>query len=327
MKLGKVQENVLKRSILKKIDCKRSEVLIGAGVGEDCACLQLEPDEAFVISSNPVTGAFEDIGLYAAIATTNDIASSGAEPVGIMVTALLPADTTEEDIKKIMSELSAKCRELNIEIMGGHTELTGAVTKPILSITGVGKVKKDAFLSTSQAKPGDDVVITKWIGLEGTSIIAKEKEEELLKRFPSRMIYEAQNFDRLLSVIPEAATAVKSGVTAMHDISKGGVFGGLWELAESSGVGLTIELRKIPVKQETIEISNFYDINPYELISGGSMLMTTEDGNRLVLALKEAGIEAAIIGKCTDSNDRVLINGEMRRFLEPAKADELFSVL
>ncbi len=327
MKLGKVPENVLKRSILKKIVCKRSEVLTGAGVGEDCACLQLGEDEVFVMSTDPITGATEDMGLYAVAATANDLASGGAEPIGIMVTALLPPETTEEDIKSIMDELSQACQTLNIEIIGGHTEITDAVNRAVLSITGVGRAKKGAFLATSGAKPGDDVVITKWIGLEGTSIIAKAKEQELITKFPSRMIYEAKNFDKFLSVIPEAATAVKSGVTAMHDVTEGGVFGGLWELAESSGVGLTIDLRKIPVKQETIEISNFFDINPYELISGGSMLMTSKDGNRLVLSLKEAGIEASVIGKCTDNNDRVLINGEMRRFLEPPKTDELFKVL
>ena len=327
MKIGKVPENVLKRSILKKIDNKRSEVLIGAGVGEDCAYLQLKEDEVFVLSTDPITGAKEDIGLYAIMVSANDIASAGAEPVGVMVTALLPEETTEEDIKKIMDDLSASCKEINIQIMGGHTEITDVVNKPVLSITAVGKVKKDKMVVTSGAKPGDDVVLTKWIGLEGTSIIAKEKEDELLKKFPSRYVYDAKNFDKYLSVVPEAATAVKSGVTAMHDVTEGGIFGGLWELAESSGVGLVIDLRKIPVKQETIEICNYFDINPYELISSGAMLMTSEDGNKLVLDLAKEGIEAAIIGKCTDNNDRVLINGENKRFLEPPKTDELYKVI
>ena len=142
-------------------------------------------------------------------------------------------------------------------------------------------------MKTGGAKPGDDVVITKWIGIEGTTILANEHEEELLKRFPSRMIYEAKNFDQYLSVIPEAALAVKSGVTAMHDVTEGGIMGALWELAESSGVGLEIDLKKIPVKQETIEICNYFDINPYHLISSGSMLMTTKDSTKLCQVLKK----------------------------------------
>lgn len=327
MNIGKIPENVLKRTILKQINVQRSEVLVGAGVGEDCAVLALEKDEVFVLSADPITGTTKDIGKLAVNVTANDLASAGAEPVGILVTALLPSDTTEEDIKDIMAGISKEAEPLKLQVIGGHTEITQAVNQPILSITGVGKAKKDAVLKTGGANPGDDVVVTKWIGLEGTSIIAKEKEADLLKKFPLKMVEDAKCFDRFLSVVPEAAVAVSSGVTAMHDVTEGGIFGALWELAESGGVGLEIDLRSIPVKQETIEICNFYDINPYELISSGSMLMTTKDGNNLTAQLKKAGICATVVGKCTNSNDRVLINGENKRFLEPPKTDELYKVI
>lgn len=326
MNIGKVPENVLKRSILKKIEVRRSEILIGAGVGEDCAVLALKEDEVFVLSTDPITGTAVDIGSLAVNVTANDLASAGAEPVGLLVTALLPPSTTEEDIKKIMSDIEKVCEPMNIQVMGGHTEITDAVNQPILSITGVGKAKRNCIISTSGARPGDDVVVSKWIGLEGTSILAKEYEAELTKKFPARMIYEAAQYDRFLSVVPEAAPAVKSGVTAMHDVTEGGIFGALWEMAEASHVGLEVELKKIPVKQETIEICNYFDINPYGLISSGSMLMAAPDGNALVMELNKAGIPATVIGKFTDSNDRVLINGENRRFLEPPKTDELYKV-
>ncbi|MBR5896302.1 MAG: AIR synthase family protein [Lachnospiraceae bacterium] len=324
MKTGKVPENVLKRSILKKTGGKRSEVLIGAGVGTDCACVDLGGSEAVFLSSNPVTVFSENTGLYAVHSAVNNIAASGAEPVGILVTELFPTSFEEDDIKALTKDLDEACKTLKIQIMGGHTEITDAVNRPVLSITAVGK---SPFEKKTKARPGDDVVITKWIGLEGTSLIAKAKEKELLKKFPPKLIYDSKNYDRFLSVVPEAATAVKSGVTAMHDVSRGGVFGALWEMAERSGVGLLIDLMKIPVKQETVEICNFFDINPYELLSGGSLLIATEDGNRLVMELAAQGIEAAIIGKCTDNNDRVLVNGEMRRFLEPSKTDELYKVI
>lgn len=326
MNIGKVPENVLKRSILKKIDNRRSEVLIGAGVGEDCAVLALAEDEVFVLSTDPITGTTKDLGNLAIQVTANDLASAGAEPVGVMVTALLPPEIEEADIKTIMEDINAACEPLNMQVIGGHTEVTAVVNQPVISITGIGKAKHGQIVQTAGCKPGNDIVVTKWIGLEGTQILAKEHEAALKEKFPSRMIYEAQNFDKLLSVVPEAATAVKSGVTAMHDVTEGGIFGALWEMAESSGVGLEIELKAIPIKQETIEICNFFDINPYGLISSGSMLMATEDGNKLVAELKKAGIHASIVGKATDSNDRVLINGENRRFLEPPKTDELYKV-
>lgn len=327
MKIGKVPENVLKRSILKQIKTKRAEVLVGAGVGEDCAAIALAPDEVMVLSTDPITGTTKDIGKWAVMVSANDIASSGAEVIGMLVCAMLPPDISEAELKEAMQQIEVSCEELNIQVVGGHTEITDAVTRPILTMTGIGKVKKDRFLTTGGAKPGQDIVITKWIGLEGTSILAKEKEDELLSKFPRHLVDEAKEYDRMMSVIPEAAIAVKSNVSAMHDITEGGVFGALWELAESAGVGLTVDLKKLPIKQATVEICNYYDINPYELMSSGSMLMAVDNGHDLVRALEQEQIHAVVVGKVTDSNDKIVINGEETRFLEPPKTDELYKAL
>ena len=241
MKIGKVPENILKRSILKQIHTKREEVLLGANVGEDCAAVKLAEDEIFVISTDPITGTATDIGNLAIHITMNDLASSGAEPIGVMLTILLPVETKETDLKKIMEQMETACAQVKVQIMGGHTEVTRAVNQPLINVCGVGKVKRGKLISTAGAQPKDDILVSKWIGLEGTSIIAKEKEQELLLRYPGELIKEAQKFDRYLSVLPEAAIAVKSGVSAMHDVTEGGIFGALWELAESSGVGLEID--------------------------------------------------------------------------------------
>lgn len=317
----------MKRSILRQIHTKREEVLLGAAVGEDCAAIQLAEDEVFVLSADPITGTAEDIGYLAVQVTLNDLASAGAEPVGLLLTVLLPTEITEPEIRQMVQQAEKACSRANVQIVGGHTEITTAVTRPVITATGVGKAKKGKLISTSGAKAGMDIVLTKWIGLEGTSILAKEKKTELLSRFPESFILKAQEFDQMISVVPEAAVAVRSGVSAMHDVTEGGIFGALWEMAESSGVGLEIELKKIPVKQETIEICEFFGINPYELISSGSMLMAAADGNRLVMDLKQAGIASCVIGKATEGNDRVICNEEERRFLEPPKTDELYKVL
>lgn len=327
MKIGKIPESVLKRSVFKQIHTTRQEVLLGAGVGEDCAAVKLEEDEMFVISTDPITGTSTDIGNLAVHITLNDLASAGAEPVGVMLTILLPEQAKEPELKKMMGQIEEVCAAANVQIMGGHTEVTRAVNQPLINVCGVGKAKTGKLVSTAGAKAGDDIVITKWIGLEGTSIIAKEKETELLSRYPVQMVETAKKFDQYLSVLPEAAIAVKSGVSAMHDVTEGGIFGALWEMAEASGVGLEIDLKKIPVKQETIEVCEFFGINPYELISSGSMLMAAGDGNMLVRELKKQKIAAAVVGKAAKGNDRVLINEEERRFLEPPKTDELYKVL
>ena len=327
LKVGKVPESVLKRSIFRQIHTRREEILLGAGVGEDCAALKLAPGEIFVISTDPITGTVKDIGNLAIHITLNDLASAGAEPVGVMLTILLPEGSEEQDLKSLMRQMEEGCAAANVQIMGGHTEVTRVVNQPIVSVCGVGKAREEQLVSTGGARPGHDIIITKWIGLEGTSIIAKEKEAELLNRYPCDLVETARNFDKYLSVVPEAAVAVKSGVSAMHDVTEGGIFGALWEMAESSGVGLTIDLKKIPVRQETIEVCEFFGINPYELISSGSMLMASQDGNQLVQDLERAGIPAVVVGKATAGNDRVLLNGEEQRFLEPPKTDELYRVV
>lgn len=176
------------------------------------------------------------------------------------------------------------------------------------------------------AGPGKDVVMTYWIALEGTVKIAQEKRQELLERFSPSFLDVALGFDQYLS-IPEAATAGKSDVTASHEVTQGGVFKALWDFAEENGVGLEIDLKAIPVKQETIEICNYYDISPYELLSGGSTLYAVNSGYDWVWKMNRMGIPACVIGKTTDGNDRVVINGEEKRFLSPRVKDEILKLL
>lgn len=327
MKIGKVPENVLKRSVMKQLHYKRDEVVLGPGIGEDCAALALAEDEIFVMSTDPITGTAKDIGKLAIQITANDLASAGAEPIGVLLTILLPDGTREIALKRIMEQMELACREAKMQILGGHTEVTAVVNQPVVNVAGVAKAKKGKLISTAGARSGMDIVVTKWIGLEGTTIFVKEKEMELKEHFPASFVDTAKAFDQYLSVVPEAAVAVKSGVAAMHDVTEGGLFGALWEMAEASGVGLEIDLKKIPIRQETVEICEYFDVNPYGLISSGMMLMASEDGNALVHALAEANIPATVIGKATEGNDRVIVRDEERRFLEPPKTDELYKVL
>lgn len=327
MKTGKLPENVMKRSVFRQLHIKRDEVLLKAGVGADCTALKLGADEAAVFTSDPVIWTDESDGKRAVCAVCNDLACMGAEPVGLMLTALLPIEIEEPQIREMVRAISGQCEPLGIQILGGHTQVTPAVNEPVVSVAGVGKAKEELLVLPGNVRPGDDIIVTKWVALEGTWRIARRKKEELAVRYPAHMIEEAAGFDRYMSVLPEAALAVKSGVRAMHDISEGGVFGALWEMAESSGVGLEIDLRKIPLRQETVEICDFYGLNPYQLTSAGSMLMAAADGNALVHTLEQAGIFAAAVGKAVPGNDRVLVNVDERRFLEPPKTDEIYRIV
>ncbi len=327
MEVGKVPENILKRTVFNNLKIKRDEVLYGPSIGEDCSVLRFDKDDLVVLSTDPITGTTEDIGELAVIVTVNDLASSGAEPVGIMLSLLLPEETEEEALKAIMEDVNRTCESMNIQLLGGHTEVTRAVTQPLVTLTGVGKAKQETLTQTGSAKPGQSIVMTKWAGVEGTAIIAKAKEAELRKRFNGPLIDRAKELSRHLSVLKESMVGVRMGVKAMHDVTEGGVFGALWELAACSGVGLEVMLDAIPVRQETVEICEFYNLNPYQLISSGSMLMVADDGQALVKALEAEGIAAAVIGKTTAENQKNVITSDTVRSLYPPQSDELYKVL
>ena len=326
MRRGKISENVLKRSVLKQIKTHRKEVINGAGVGTDCAVLSFGEGYDIVVSTTPVTAPIEDISLYAIPMALNNIASAGAEPVGVMLSLLLPEKAEESELRRMMEQAQEFCDGCGADIIGGHTEVTADIDDPVMTVTGVGKRDSAQTDFLKGVKANQDIVISKWIGLEGTVRLARGRREELSERYPMRMIDEAASYDRYLSVIPEAATAMKSGVCGMHDVSRGGVFGALWELAERAGVGLEIDLKKIPVKQETIEICEFFGLNPYELLSGGCLIMTAENGGALAEALMQEDIEASVVGKTTAGNDRVIYNEDEKRYLDKPKTDQIYYV-
>lgn len=326
MEIGKVPENVLKRAVFKQIRHRRPEVLLRPGVGEDCCAVEAAKDEVLVFSVDPITAVSKGAGMFAVHITANDLVSSGAEPVGMLTSILLPPRTREKKLRELMQEIDLACNRLGIEVMGGHTEISDAVCRPVITVTGVGKVKKESLLSTGGLRPGDELVMTKWAGLEGTAIIATEKAEKLQETLPKELVDTAAGFLEYLSVVPEAAVAMNTGVSAMHDVTEGGIFGALWEMGAASGVGITVDLKKIPIRQETIEVCEVFDINPYRMMSSGSMLIGCRNGNLLVEELGKQGISSAVIGRANDTNDRVIVNGEETRFLEPAGSDELYKI-
>lgn len=313
--------------MIRPLKTKRTEVILGSGVGEDCGAVAVDDDEVLVMSTDPITGTAIDIGRLAVDITANDLASAGAEPVGVLITVMLPPDTTESTLKEIMSEVNDSCERLDVAVIGGHTEVTAVVNAPVLSVTGVGKVKRDAIIETGGAKTGMDLVVSKWIGLEGTSIIAAEKKDELLQKFPAEFVESAIGFKSMLSVVDDGLTAAAAGAAAMHDVTEGGIFGALWEMGAASDVGLSVDIEKIPIKQETVEICDYFGIDPYCLIGSGSMLIAAENGLRIVDALAAKGISAAVIGRTNDSKDRVVHYDGQTRYLKPPEADEFHKVL
>lgn len=342
MKLGKVSEACLKRSVLRQIKTRREEISGGAGIGADCAFFLPEGSGLCVAcvqeaavdrrKALPKPRGPEPVVTLAQLIQkcANNCAAGGAEPVAVLLALLLPEDTEEPEIRALMEEAEEKCSGLSMEIAGGQTRITAAVNMPVATVTCLGKVRGGGVQAAVQGAgviPGQDVVVSKWIGLQGTALLAKRFRNRLLARYPAHLVDEAAGFDRYHSILPEAATAVKSNVRAMRDVSEGGIFSALWELAEGAGVGLTIDMRKLPVRQETVEVCECCGVNPYLLLSGGSLLMTTEDGPALVTALEAEGIRAAVIGKVTEGSSRILVNGEETRYLDKPQRDEIWRMV
>lgn len=336
MNLGKVSESVLKHSVLHQIHTQNKEVLNGAGIGVDCAIFASAGEavsavcvkEAAVVPCRE-TARFEAgevcVSLPQLITRcANNLAAGGAVPAAVLITLLMPPNADSDMVKELIQEAEGSCKEMSVQIAGGQTRISPAVKAPYAVVTGYGRTLGERYCTIKGAKPGQDIVLSKWAGLEGTAILAKRYRNKLLARYPAYLAGEAAEYDRFLSVLPEAALAMKSNVCAMHDASEGGIFAALWELAEGAGIGLTIDLKKIPLRQETVEICECCGANPYELLSGGCLIMTSEDGNSLAAVLQAAQIPAEVIGRTTDNNDRVIRNGDEVRYMDRPKTDEIY---
>lgn len=325
MKIGKLPSDLLEDKILSKIKPKRKEILMGASIGEDCSVIDFG-EEICVLSTDPITGATNSIGKLAIHISCNDVASNGVEPLGILLTILAPEGATLEEITQVMKDAKETAQDLNVEIIGGHTEVSAAVNKIVLSTTCIGKGKKEKMVTSKGAQIGDHVIMTKWAGLEGTAILAEDKEETLKKVLNPEDLKIAKDFMEYISVVPEGKIAGQVGVTSMHDVTEGGLLGALWELSNASDVGFEIKKENIPIKEVTKRICEYYKINPLGLISSGVMLMTTHCTDKLMEVFKAEGIEATVIGQVV-KGESVMIEEGQKTSLKPPKTDELFKVI
>ncbi len=346
--IGKLDSEILKNAVFNNIKFRSSEVLTGAGVGEDCATVDFGEYEC-VLSTDPITAAVSDIGSLAIHITANDVASNGIRPLGIMLAIMLPVGTTVEDVEKIMSQAGETASELGIEIIGGHTEITEAVNTPVIVSTAVGKSEKGKSQTATKMKPGDAIIMTKYAGLEGTGIIASDLGEMLMKgvlsadsgeiiQFTEEEIREAKELFSHISVVEEGITAAEVGTAGMHDITEGGVLGAVWEMCQVSETGCRLWLEQIPVKSITKKISKVFDIDYLRLISSGCMLIVVPQ-HKVTSLLKELngkGIKASWIGEIREKNEGLLLldrkstepmsKAEGREILPP-ETDELYKAV
>ncbi|MFC1888635.1 AIR synthase family protein, partial [Thermodesulfobacteriota bacterium] len=303
---GKLSPELLDE-LIKKYTFGDDSIVVGPGVGEDAAVIEAGKG-LLIVKTDPITFVTESMGSYLVQVNANDIAAMGGEPRWFMVTLLLAEyGTTPGYVRSCFMQISEACKELGIVYCGGHTEVTVGLPRPMAIGVMVGEVDRGRLVRTSGAVPGDDIILTKGAAIEATSIVARERGEELAARYSEDFVRRCRDFvtEPGLSVLNEARLALDAGrVHCMHDPTEGGVITALHEIASAAGTGLHVVGADIPIAEETRTACGDYGIDPLGALSSGALLLTVapEESRTVVGALNDGGIEAAVIGRVQDED-------------------------
>jgi hydrogenase expression/formation protein HypE len=327
--VGKLPAQLLQRLFAKYIAAD-PRVVIGPQVGEDAAVVDMG-DRYLVATTDPITFATDEMGWYALHVNANDLAVRGATPRWFMATVLLPeGKSQEEQVEQLFAELVDACATVGVSLVGGHTEVTGGLPRPIVVGAMLGEVDKDKLVTTSGAKVGDIVLLTKGVPLEGAAIMARERGDEALRRgVAAEVVERARGFLRRpgISVVAEARAACGAArIHAMHDPTEGGLATACWELAQAAGVGLRVDRERVPVLPEGRRLCEVFGLDPLGTIASGSLLMTVSPGDAETVtgACRAAGVDCVAIGRITAASDGVaLVTGGHARPMPAFPQDEI----
>ena len=313
---GKLPPDILAR-MLKTYTSLDSRVVVGPSIGEDAAVVDIG-DRYLIITTDPITFLAEDIGTYTVRINANDIATMGGKPVWLLATILLPEKQTTADlVEDVFRQLSHACKEIGVSLCGGHTEITGGIDRPIVVGAMIGEVEKDALITTGGARTGDDILLTKAIAVEGSSIIARHREKDIKAVFGGSFLKKCRNFleDPGISILKEARIAAESGeVHSLHDPTEGGLSTGLFEVARAAEVGIFIEEDRVPVLPECKILCRHYGLDPFGLIASGALLITLDPGDteKVLEAINNQGIPAVKIGRVVPREEGLKIKRRNR---------------
>jgi hydrogenase expression/formation protein HypE len=310
---GKIPIDLLKDVVFKNLGASRSEVIVGPKAGLDGAVLNMGTKDA-IVSMDPITGAVEHIGWEAINVNANDIATFGVEPAFFFSCIMIPAGTDSQIIDTISTQIHQAAAELGIAIVGGHCEVTPGLANPIVVGCMIGLTEKGNYVTSAGSKEGDKIILTKTAGIEGTAILATDREEQLKKVFSQTLIDNAKQFYGQISAVKDALTAYHTGgLHAMHDPTEGGIVNGIHEMADASNLGVKIFKEKIIVEPETAKICRYYEIDPLQLISSGALLIAAdaEAAPKIINNLSKEHICAEIIGEFTaNPKRRILVHAD-----------------
>ena len=325
MKPGKISQTVYRRSVLKQLNTDVHAAFFPPAKEECCYGIKADPGEMILSSGVSLYGNEKDLCVFAIAQVCNALATRGASPKGVSIQIMLPEFAYESRLKAMMQTSSEAAKEYGIEILAADVQNVPGIQTTIVNVTAVGTTKR--ILQSCKAPAGQDIVQIKWIGLEGTLRILKARQESLAKHFPSAFLKQTASYEKELISLKEMKAADAIGVSAMHQIGDGGILAALWELAEGADIGLSVDMRRIPVKQETIEVCEYFHLNPYQLTSTGSILVITPKGEELADTLTREGMAAAVIGHTTAGRERIILNQGEIRYIDRPALDELTKIL
>ena len=343
MRIGKVKESILKRSVLRQLH-NHSEKGSPAP-GEDAGVLfmpEFMPEftqgfsgkNGVAMAVNPVEG-WTFAAKRAVYGAVNSMLAAGAASKAISLSILMPEEAEEKQLKALIKEIDSLCMQENILVLSGHTAVSPYVSTLILSVTAMGSItenRKDitankGSITRNKVVNADlDLVVAGTVGREGAAMLAAEYAKRLEERYAPSYVEAAKHLFDDGSMTAVEDILQEKEVVSVHDVREGGIFAALWEMAAAANVGLSIDLKNIPIKQHTIEVCEYFNLNPYMLRSGGTLLLACANGARIVEQLKNAGVQAAVIGQTTAGNDRLIRYDDEARFLEPPKMDEYYKV-
>ena len=325
LSLGKLPPDVMERYLFGMTGARSGKVVVEPALGLDFGVVRLggRPKGRYlIVSSDPITGVRERAGWYAVNVSANDIATSGNRPEFMQSIILLPEHASEDDVRLLSSEMHKTAKGLGISIVGGHTELTPGLNRPIVITTAFAIA--NSYVTAAGAREGDTLLMTKTAGVEGTAIIGSDLRYH--KKLGGNLVDAASKYFEKMSVVEEAVSAYSTGlVHAMHDCTEGGVLGALYEVATASGLGLEVAQERIPVSKETLRVCAVVGVDPLKLISSGTLLLAVEQGkeDRAIAAISSVGSSATMIGKFTKGKV-ILTRGRSRSVVSTAPRDEIW---
>lgn len=279
--------------------------------------------EQIVYKTRTAFGQSENIGIYAAASVANALTAEGAQEFRISFRILLPPDGTKAHMYAMQKKIKKICCERGIHLKELETEVQAGVSQYMVIATGAGFLPGEKEGQRERMRAGQDIVLAKWAGMEGMLRLAEEKREQLAKRFSPIFLRQIEEFREKIFSLKEIRAAKALHASGVYETGEGGIFGALWRLSEEAGMGLEVDLKKIPVRQETIEVCEYLHLNPYQLASAGSILIISEHGEAVTDALFKEGTEAAVIGSLKDNRDKIIKNGAERRYIDRPAPDEM----